>query len=347
MFINDLYMQRCLNLALKGIGKVSPNPMVGCVIVSEGEIIGEGHHRQFGKAHAEVNAISDAIEKGNENKLEGSSLYVNLEPCSHFGKTPPCTNLIISKKIKKVFIANKDPFELVNGSGISKLRNAGIEVEDSLLSLEGFSLNKRFFTFHKKKRPYVILKFAQTKDGFISPEENSNLKKKISNPLSDRLVHQWRSEEMSIMIGTLTALKDNPLLTVRHQSGTNPVRIVIDKDLKIPSTYQLFNSDAPTWIYNNQIDQTTKNIVWRKINFTENLIVDLLDSLYQNNIFSVFVEGGKNLIDQFIKSGIWDELRVITSDITFGKGLSSPNINLIASSTMSLENDQISIYYNN
>lgn len=347
MSIDELYMQRCLDQALKGIGKVSPNPMVGCVIVSEGEIIGEGHHRQFGKAHAEVNAISDAIEKGNENKLEGSSLYVNLEPCSHFGKTPPCTDLIISKKIKKVFIANKDPFELVNGSGISKLRNAGIEVVDSLLSQEGLSLNKRFFTFHEKKRPYVILKFAQTKDGFISPEENSNFKKKISNPLSDQLIHQWRSEEMSIMIGTLTALKDNPLLTVRHLSGNNPIRMVIDKDLKIPSNYQLFNSDAPTWIYNDQINQTIRNIIWRKINFTENLLEELLASLYHNNILSVFVEGGKNLINQFITTGIWDEMRVITSSIVFGKGLSSPNINLKATSTLSIENDEISIYYNN
>ena len=347
MFIDELYMQRCFELALKGIGKVAPNPMVGCVIVSEGEIIGEGHHRQFGKAHAEVNAISNAIENGNEKKLAGSSLYVNLEPCSHFGKTPPCTDLIISKKIKKVFIANKDPFEFVNGNGISKLRNAGIEVVDSLLSQEGLSLNKRFFTFHEKKRPYVILKFAQTKDGFISPEENSTFKKKISNPLSDQLVHQWRSEEMSIMIGTLTALKDNPLLTVRLLRGNNPIRIVIDKDLKIPSNYRLFNSDAPSWIYNEKINQTKGNIVWRKINFTENFLEELLVSLYENNILSVFIEGGKNLIDQFIEKGFWDEIRVITSDIVFGKGLSSPNINFKATNTMSIENDQISIYYNN
>lgn len=347
MSIDELYMQRCFELALKGIGNVSPNPMVGCVIVSEGKIIGEGFHRQYGKAHAEVNAITNAIENGNETKLVGSSLYVNLEPCSHFGKTPPCTDLIISKKIKKVFIANKDPFELVNGRGISKLRDAEIEVVDSLLSNDGLLLNKRFFTFHSKKRPFVILKFAQTKDGFMAPEENSTFKKKISNQLTDKLVHQWRSEEMSIMIGTLTALKDNPMLTVRHIRGNNPIRIVIDKDLKIPSSYKLFNNDAPTWIYNSQTNLVKENIIWRKINFSENLLEELLDSLYQNNILSVFVEGGKNLIDQFIKKGIWDEMRVITSDKVFGKGLHSPNINLKATSALSIENDEISIYYNN
>ncbi len=343
---HDLYIRRCLFLAANGIRKVAPNPMVGCVIVCDNKIIGEGYHSFFGGPHAEVIAINNAISNGHEHLFNRSSLFVNLEPCSHFGKTPPCANLIIEKKIERVVICNRDPNPLVAGSGIELLKKSGIEVIEGLLSEEGFELNKRFFTFHKKKRPYVILKFAESNDGFIAHEIPSLDNRKISNALSNQLVHHWRSEEQAIMVGTNTAIIDNPSLTVRNVSGENPIRILIDKDLKVPLSHNVFNKESTTWVFNQTKNEEHGHIQFIKCSFGENFIQELLTLLYQRQILSLFVEGGKNLIQQFIDLKLCDELRVITSPHTISKGLSSPNFSGISSEKIELGEDLITIYRN-
>ncbi len=343
---HDLYIRRCLFLAANGIRKVAPNPMVGCVIVCDNKIIGEGYHSVYGGPHAEVLAINDAIAKGFDYLFEQSTLYVNLEPCSHFGKTPPCNDLILEKKIKHVVICNQDPNPLVAGRGIEKLKNNSVDVVSDVLTNEGAELNKRFFTFHQNKRPYIIIKFAESKDGFIAHEIPASDNRKISNVLSDQLVHQWRSEEQVIVVGTNTALIDNPSLTVRNFTGENPIRILIDKDLKIPLSHNIYSKESPTWVFNQLKNEEHDLIRYIKCSFTGNFIQELLSILYHHQILSIFVEGGKNLIQQFIDLNLWDEIRVITSPHLISKGLSSPVFSGISSEKYALGDDLITIYRN-
>lgn len=324
---NETYMKRCLDLAVKGLGKVAPNPMVGCVIVYDGEIIGEGYHEQYGQAHAEVNAINAVKDK---ELLKKSSLYVNLEPCSHFGKTPPCADLIVEYKIPYVVIGSIDTNSLVSGKGIEKLAKAGIDVKIGVLEDECKKLNKRFFTYHEKKRPYIILKWAQTADGFIDAkrnEENTSKPIQISNSDSKKLLHLWRSQEQAIIIGTNTALLDNPQLTVREVKGKNPLRITIDKWLRIPKQFNLFDKSTPTLIFTSMNEPAQTNLEFVKIDFEKPIIPQVLDELYKRNIQSLMVEGGELLLKSFIDEGLWDSARVFISDKELGKGVAAPVMN--------------------
>jgi len=357
------YMFRCLELAKNGLGVVAPNPMVGSVVVYRNKIIGEGFHQQYGKAHAEVNAINSVK---NKTLLPKSTLYVNLEPCAHFGKTPPCADLIIEHHIKKVVIGCVDSFSEVSGKGIERLKNAGIEVVVGVLEKESLELNKRFFTFHNKKRPYIILKWAETKDGFIDVdrecEEHSNQFKKqtdcfvplrstrndvnnwITSPLSKKLVHKWRSEEAAIMVGTNTALNDNPLLNVREWTGKNPVRIVLDLKLRLPKEIYLFDKTISTLVFTYQKKEAEENLEYIQLDASKNLENQILEALYKRNIQSVIIEGGATLLQSFIDANLWDEARVFIGNKTFEKGLKAPNTNLLPSSTEKISDDVLLIY---
>ena len=314
-------MKRCILLAKKGIGKVSPNPIVGCVIVHKGEIIGEGYHKIFGKEHAEVNAINNVKDK---SLLKSATLYVNLEPCSHFGKTPPCSDLIIKFKIPKVVIGCIDYYSKVNGKGIAKLKNHGIYVKTGVLEEESKILNKRFFTFHNMKRPYIILKWAESKDGFIAPENQSEPFWMTSQD-SKKIVHKWRSEEDSILIGRITAEKDNPKLTVRKINGRNPIRIVIDKDLKLSDNLNIFNNQSITLIYNTIKQENNNTNLFIKIP-KERFIEEIVKNLFKRNILSIIIEGGSKTIQSFIKNNCWDEARIFKTKINLVKGVKSPKV---------------------
>ena len=314
-------MNRCLELAFKGLKDVSPNPMVGSVIVYQGEIIGEGYHKQYGTEHAEVNAIASVKDK---SLLKKSTLYVNLEPCAHFGKTPPCSNLIIEHEIPKVVIGCVDPFSDVNGKGIIKMEKAGIKVSVGVLEKESRELNKRFFTFHEKKRPYIILKWAESKDGFIAPK-NQTAPFWMTSKDSKKLVHQFRAEEDAILVGRITAEKDNPSLTVREMEGENPTRIVIDKDLKLSKELNLFNNEAKTIIFNTLQTKEIDSNYYIKDDFN-NLIESILQELYKQNIQSLIIEGGAKTLQSFIDEKLWDEARIFTASTILVEGVKSPNI---------------------
>jgi len=312
MFHNK-YMVRCLELAKNGLGYVAPNPLVGCVIVYEDIIIGEGYHHQYGSPHAEVNAIYSVADK---NLLKKSTLYVNLEPCCHWGKTPPCTDLIIKMRIPNVVIGCQDIFAEVNGKGIEQLRNAGINVETGVLEKESLELNKRFFSFHKNKRPYIILKWAQTADGFIAREDYSS--KWITNEYSRLLVHNWRSEEAAILVGTNTAFFDNPQLSSRDMKTKNPVRIVIDKGGKLPGSLHLFNKSIATIVFTEHKQESDTNLTYVEIDFnSSDLIQNILNYLYKEKIQSLIVEGGSKLLQSFIGQDLWDEARIFKNDKIF------------------------------
>jgi len=321
MQTQEFFMQKCIGLASKAMGFVSPNPMVGCLIVYEGKIIGEGNHEKYGKAHAEVNAIASVKDKA---LLKKSTLYVNLEPCAHFGKTPPCTNLIIESEIPKVVIGCIDSYSEVSGKGIEEMQNSGIEVIVGVLEKESRELNKRFFTFHDKKRSYVILKWAESKDGYIALK-NQNKPFWMTSSESKKLVHKWRAEENAILVGRVTAQKDNPSLTVREVAGSNPIRIIIDKNLKLSDDLDLFNSEAKTIIFNAIKSEETRTNQFIKINFN-NLIKSILEELYQQNIQSVIIEGGSKTLQSFIDTNMWDEARIFTTNETLAKGVKSPTI---------------------
>ena len=314
-------MKRCFELANKAMGYVSPSPMVGSVIVYEGKIIGEGYHENYGKSHAEVNAIASVKDK---SLLPKSTLYVNLEPCAHFGKTPPCSNLIIEHKISKVVIGCIDSFSEVAGKGIVKMENAGIEVIVGVLEKESRALNKRFFTFHEKERPYIILKWAESKDGFIAPK-NQTAPFWMTSSESKKLVHQWRAEEDAILVGRITAKKDNPSLTVREVEGQNPVRIVIDKDLKLSDELNLFDSDSKTIVFNAIKTEEIDSNYFIKITLN-NLIENILSELYKQNIQSIIIEGGRKTLQSFIDENMWDEARIFTANKELTDGVKSPNI---------------------
>jgi diaminohydroxyphosphoribosylaminopyrimidine deaminase/5-amino-6-(5-phosphoribosylamino)uracil reductase len=324
LIFSETYMRRCIELARLGAGSVAPNPMVGAVLVHQGRIIGEGFHRRYGQAHAEVNCINAVAEK-DRHLLSQSTLYVSLEPCAHFGKTPPCADLVIEKDIPRVVIGCRDPFAQVNGRGIERLEVAGVEVTTGVLEKECTSLNKRFFTFHTQLRPYIILKWAQTVNGVMGSEDHSRLL--ITNHLSNRLVHRWRSEEAAILVGANTALYDNPELTNRLWSGTSPVRLVIDPDLRLPGSLKLFEGPVKTVVFNTVKQEEKNNLLYYRLAKEMNLIPQVLQTLYDMNIQSVLVEGGQRLLQSFIDTHSWDEARVITNTVLqSAKGIRSPGL---------------------
>jgi diaminohydroxyphosphoribosylaminopyrimidine deaminase / 5-amino-6-(5-phosphoribosylamino)uracil reductase len=316
----NIFMERAFQLASLGLGTVSPNPLVGCVLVHEKKIIGEGFHKKYGESHAEPNAIRSVKE---QNLLSSATLYVNLEPCSHWGKTPPCADLIIEKKIPKVVISNKDPNPLVAGKGIEKLEKAGIEVVLGVLENEGNWLNRRFFTYQTKKRPYIILKWAQTQNGFIARENFDS--KWISNVYSRQLVHKWRSEEDAILVGFNTALHDNPQLNVREMAGRNPLRLLIDKDLHIPTTHHLFDQSQKTIVFNALKSGVENEVEFIQLKQEEDLN-PLLFALFERKVQSIIVEGGSKTLEKFIEQDLWDEARIFTSKAVFEKGIKAPNL---------------------
>jgi diaminohydroxyphosphoribosylaminopyrimidine deaminase/5-amino-6-(5-phosphoribosylamino)uracil reductase len=329
-YSDETFMHRAIDLARLGAGKVSPNPLVGCVIVHDNKIIGEGWHQQYGEAHAEVNAINSVADR---SLIKESTLYVSLEPCSHFGKTPPCADLIIRMQAKRVVIANVDTNPLVGGSGIKKLKEANIEVRTGVLEAEGRELNKRFFTSIEKQRPYIILKWAQTKDGYIARENFDS--KWISSEVSRKLVHKWRSEEDAILVGTNTARHDNPKLNVRLWNGRDPVRVVIDKKLSLSKSLHLFDGTQPTICYNFERSEKESNLEFVKLQ-PDNFINLLVHDLHIRKIQSLIIEGGTQTLQTFIDAELWDEARVFTSPELFQAGIKSPilNGNLVTEETL-------------
>jgi diaminohydroxyphosphoribosylaminopyrimidine deaminase / 5-amino-6-(5-phosphoribosylamino)uracil reductase len=336
---DELFMKRALELARLGIGQVSPNPRVGCVVVHNGIVISEGWHQKHGEAHAEVNAIAAVHD---QSLLKDATVYVNLEPCSHQGKTPPCADLLIKHQVKKVVVSNLDSNPLVSGQGIKKLRAAGIEVVTGMLEQEGRELNKRFFTFMEKQRPYIVLKWAETSDGFIARENHDS--KWISNAYSRQLVHQWRTEEDAVMVGSKTASHDNPQLNVRDWTGRNPVRVVLDRFLRLSDTLHVFDRTQKTLCYNVLKHEEHTNLSLVRIE-EQNFIQNVLEDLYKRKIQSVVVEGGATILQTFIDAGLWDEAKVFVSDKDFGKGIQSPRLqgNLIAQE--SVFNDTLRTYH--
>jgi diaminohydroxyphosphoribosylaminopyrimidine deaminase/5-amino-6-(5-phosphoribosylamino)uracil reductase len=318
--IQEQYMRRCLQLAAMGAGKVAPNPMVGAVLVYRGRIIGEGYHQKYGEAHAEVNCISSVAES-DRNFISESTLYVSLEPCAHFGKTPPCADLIIKNKIPNIVIGCGDSFEAVAGKGIERLKVAGLNVLVGILEMECRDLNKRFFTFHEKKRPFIILKWAQSNNCKIGGAERIL----ISNEFTNRQVHQWRSEEAAILVGTNTALKDNPALTTRLVPGYSPVRLVIDMGLKLPSSLQLLDGTVKTIVFNGSRHEDGGMVSYYEIAGTGSILKQILEALYQLQIQSVLVEGGAILLQSLINENLWDEARVITNTcLEIAEGINAP-----------------------
>lgn len=332
-------MRRALELAESGRGFVSPNPMVGCVIVHGDQIIGEGFHEIYGGPHAEVNAIN-AVKK--PELLSESIAYVSLEPCAHWGKTPPCANLLVEKGLKKVVIGALDSNPLVGGKGVEILRNAGIEVVTGVLEKESRLQNRRFFTQIEKKRPYVFLKWAQSKDGFVARSDYSS--KWISNARSRQLVHKWRAEEDAILVGKNTANYDNPSLTVRDWIGKNPLRLVIDPKLELPENLNLFDQTVPTICYNTVKSEKSDNLEFVKLEPGFELR-EILDDLNSRKIQSLIVEGGSFVLNKFIEEDLWDEARVFTGPTDFGEGISAPTLNLTPTETLSIQEDTLRIYH--
>lgn len=317
-------MQRCLQLAEYGAGNVAPNPMVGAVLVYDNRIIGEGLHQQYGGPHAEVNCINSVPDE-DRPLIHKSTLYVSLEPCAHFGKTPPCASLIVQMKIPKVVIGCRDSYKEVDGRGIEQLKSAGVEVLTGILENESRALNKRFFGFHEKRRPYIILKWAQSVNGKIANADLSRVQ--ISNEYTNRLVHQWRSHEAGIMVGTNTALHDNPSLTNRYWAGKNPVRIVIDRELKIPGKNLLLCDGGQTIIFNRLKNADEGNLQYRKVTGAASDLQEILDILFHMQVQSILVEGGTSLLQSFIDEVLWDEARVITNnDLVIPHGRPSPDL---------------------
>ncbi|RZL49127.1 MAG: bifunctional diaminohydroxyphosphoribosylaminopyrimidine deaminase/5-amino-6-(5-phosphoribosylamino)uracil reductase RibD [Pedobacter sp.] len=343
---DELYMQRCLELAQLGMGNVSPNPMVGCVIVHENTIIGEGYHQKIGEAHAEVNAINNVFLNFGEKAptlLKNATAYVSLEPCAHFGKTPPCADLLVKHELKKVVIGNTDPFTSVNGKGIEKLKSAGIEVTSGVLADKCSFVNRRFFTRIQQQRPFIVLKWAQTLNGYFAPADGS--KKWITGETSKQLSHKWRGEEDAILVGKLTALIDNPQLTNRNVNGKNPIRIVIDKNLDLPQTHYVFNEEAKTIIFNELKTDVIDNIHFVQMeDMRFYLAQKVAFQLYLMDIQSVIIEGGAQMLTQFITAGLWDEARIFTSNTSWESGIKAPEINGNIIEQLLVGNDELTIY---
>ena len=322
--IESKFMNKCIALAKQGLGNTYPNPLVGSVVVYKGEVIGSGWHQKSGEAHAEVHSIRNVSDR---SLLADSSLYVNLEPCSHYGKTPPCTDLIIQSGIRHVVIGMKDPFEKVNGRGIQKLRHAGVRVDVGIEAAACRELNKRFITTIEKQRPYIILKWAETLDRFLAPKtKTTNDPVWISNLLSRTLAHQWRAEEQSILIGKQTALDDNPALTTRLHKGPSPIRLLIDPKEEVDRKAKVFNPDQKVIVFTANKSRTEAHIEYVAIDFSANGLQQILSTLFQKGIQSMLVEGGSITLQHFIDSGLWDEARVITGREKFVEGITAPNI---------------------
>jgi diaminohydroxyphosphoribosylaminopyrimidine deaminase / 5-amino-6-(5-phosphoribosylamino)uracil reductase len=336
--MDERFMHRALFLAKLGLGKVAPNPLVGCVIVHDNIIIGEGYHQFYGGPHAEVNALKQ-VE--NTDLLKKATVYVTLEPCSHFGKTPPCSDLLIKSGVKNVVIGTRDSNPLVSGKGIDKLKKAGIEVIENVLENECRKINRRFFTFHEKSRPYVILKWAQTSDGYLDKHRSSDEIgiNWITEPETKSLVHKWRSEEQAILVGRNTIMNDNPSLTVRDFSGKNPIRIVIDSQLALSNMKNVFSDDAETLVFNRIKNEKIGNIEWIKIQETNTDLI--LKELYKRGIQSVLVEGGSRTLQYFIIDNVWDEARVIVGNTQFGSGVKAPVLNKLPNDTYLFGKDRI------
>lgn len=336
---HELYMRRALELAELGRGRVSPNPLVGCIITVDDQIIGEGYHEHYGGPHAEPLAIASVKDL---TMLEKATVYTTLEPCAHVGKTPPCADLLVSKNVREVIIATGDSNPLVGGKGIAKLHEAGISVTTGVLEKEARSQNRRFFTQIEKKRPYVLLKWAQTRDGFVA---RSNYESKwISNAHSRQLVHRWRAEEDAVLVGTKTAHYDNPKLNVRDWTGRDPLRIVIDKQLTLDPNGHLFDQTQPTICYNLIREEKLENLHYVQLP-PDFQVGDLLADLYHRKVQGVMVEGGSVLLKHFIGQDLWDEARVFTGDTTFGSGISSPHLNRVPNQTLDILGDRLDVYY--
>lgn len=335
---DELYIKRCIELAKKALGNTYPNPLVGSVIVHNGEIIGEGYHHKAGENHAEINAINSVK---NKNLIPESTIYVSLEPCAHFGKTPPCALKIKELGFKKVVIGAMDSHDKVNGKGKKIIQDAGIEVVSGILEEECIELNKRFFTYHEKKRPYIILKWAESGDGFLDKDFKPTA---ISNTLVNQFVHQLRADEHAILVGTQTALNDNPSLTVRNAEGTNPVRILIDFDLKVPSGYNIYNNEAKTLVLNTVKEGTEGLAQFIKIN-KENFLPELMDALYREQIQSVIIEGGRFTLQQFINANLWDEAIIIKNkNLKLENGTKAPEFNHTATKIENFRDNTVSFF---
>ena len=318
---DELYMHRCIQLARNGLCGAPPNPMVGAVIVCDGKIIGEGYHAKCGEAHAEVNAIRSVK---NPELLKRSTIYVSLEPCAHHGKTPPCADLIVEKQLKRVVIGCQDPFAKVNGKGIEKLRNAGIEVKVGVLEEACLELISRFVTFHAQKRPYITLKWAQSSDGFIDYNRSEGEAVKLSNDLTRMLVHKRRSEHAAILVGRRTALLDNPSLTIRDWHGKAPLRLVLDKDLSLPSTLHLFDGSVPTIVFTSKEKESYNNVEYIRLDFSTSILPQMMEVLFARNIQSLLVEGGSQLLQSFLDENMWEEIFVEEAPLTLQDGVKAP-----------------------
>jgi len=345
MTTEEKYIKRCIELAKNGLGTTYPNPLVGSVIVYDGKIIGEGWHKKAGEPHAEVNAINSVKDK---SLLSKATIYVNLEPCSHFGKTPPCCDLIIANKIPNVVIGTVDPFAKVAGSGIKKLMEAGKNVTVGILEDECNELNKRFFTFHQKKRPYILLKWAETADGFIAPLTKKEQKPVwITNRYSRQLVHKWRSEEQAILAGTQTVLDDNPKLDVRDWTGENPIRIVLDRTGKISKEYSVKDPKTKTIILTeNQNFKNSDNLFYENCTFDNSLAFQITDVLFQHEIQSVIIEGGRATLQTFIDANLWDEALIFRGNVSFTNGTSAPKFSGKLTEKRIVLDDELLIFRN-
>ncbi|MDI6047521.1 bifunctional diaminohydroxyphosphoribosylaminopyrimidine deaminase/5-amino-6-(5-phosphoribosylamino)uracil reductase RibD [Flavobacterium yafengii] len=340
MKIHEKYIRRCIELARNGLGTTYPNPLVGSVIVYEDKIIGEGWHKKSGEPHAEVNAVNSVKDK---SLLKKATIYVSLEPCSHFGKTPPCCDLIIKNKIPNVVIGTVDPNIKVAGNGIKKLMEAGIHVTVGILEEECNELNKRFFTFHEKKRPYIILKWAESQDGFIAPKEKSEKKPVwITNQYSRQLVHKWRTEEQAILVGTQTAIDDNPKLNARDWYGNNPIRVVLDQNNRIPKDNHVFDNQVKTILFSKSKQPIEKeNCIFEYIDFEQNIATQVIESLYKHQIQSIIIEGGRQTLQTFIDANLWDEARIFVGSVEFKQGTKAPNFAKNQFKKQSIGNDQL------
>ncbi len=346
MKIHEKYIKRCIELAKKGLKSARPNPSVGCVVVYENTILGEGYTSPYGGNHGEVNAINAVADK---NLLKKATLYVSLEPCNHFGKTPPCSDLIVKHEIKKIVIGCVDPNSSVAGAGIEKLKSNGCEVVVGILEEECIAVNKRFFATHTKNRPYVILKWAETKDGFIDRVRNDDdplTPNWITKTYARQLVHKWRAEEDAILVGTNTALNDNPKLNVRDWSGDNPIRIVLDKSLRIPRTHHIYNGSVKTIVFSELKETSINNVSFEFIDFSGNVPTQVLSLLSNYGIQSLFIEGGQQTLQGFIDADLWDEARIFTGDVYFKEGLKAPVIGGKQIRSEFIENDVLRTFYN-
>ncbi|MDG1573145.1 bifunctional diaminohydroxyphosphoribosylaminopyrimidine deaminase/5-amino-6-(5-phosphoribosylamino)uracil reductase RibD [Robiginitalea sp. M366] len=344
MKIHEFYLSRCLELAKKGRGSTAPNPSVGAVVAGPGGILGEGFTSAYGGPHAEVNAIRGVSDP---ERLKEATLYVTLEPCNHHGKTPPCTDLILQMGIPRVVIGLQDPHALVDGSGIARLRGAGCEVITGVLEGACAEHHRRFLTFHREKRPYIILKWAQTSDGYLAPEPAARQGEPapvwITGPRSRQLVHKWRSEEQAILVGTQTVLADNPGLDTRHWHGKNPLRILWDRQLQVPTDYRIYDNRAETWVIHGQesAEKAPAHVTYLALGREADPLGALMRELHARNIQSLIVEGGARTLETFLQRRLWDEARVFTGPVTFGKGLPAPQVKGRLTATRKVGQDRL------